>query len=104
LPWGVDLGDGIARHPVQVYESLAMLVFAITFVMGLQVRARWAMVNGFYWLAIAYGAQRFLWEFLKPYPTLIGPFSHFHLMCAGLVIYGALMLRRTTGNTVSRAE
>ena len=22
LPWGVDFGDGIARHPVQLYESL----------------------------------------------------------------------------------
>ena len=24
LPWGVDFGDGIHRHPVQLYESLAM--------------------------------------------------------------------------------
>src|ERR1041385_3672868 len=24
LPWGHDFGDGIARHPVQLYESLAM--------------------------------------------------------------------------------
>ena len=23
LPWGVDLGDGVPRHPVQIYESLA---------------------------------------------------------------------------------
>jgi prolipoprotein diacylglyceryltransferase len=104
LPWGVDLGDGIARHPVQVYESIAMLVFAFTFVMALRVRANWAMAHGFYWLAIAYGAQRFIWEFLKPYPPLIGPFNHFHLMCAGLALYGALMLRRTAENNVSRAE
>ena len=27
LPWAVDLGDGIGRHPVQIYESLAMAVF-----------------------------------------------------------------------------
>ena len=24
LPWAVDIGDGVPRHPVQVYESLAM--------------------------------------------------------------------------------
>jgi len=24
LPWGVDFGDGIRRHPVQLYEALAM--------------------------------------------------------------------------------
>ena len=27
LPWGHDFGDGIARHPVQIYESLAMAAF-----------------------------------------------------------------------------
>lgn len=30
LPWGIDFGDGIARHPTQVYDMLwamAMLVF-----------------------------------------------------------------------------
>lgn len=94
VPWRVDLGDGIGRHPVQVYESLSMLVFAVAFVSGLRVRANWAMKDGFYWLAIAYGTQRFLWEFLKPYPPLIGPFNHFHLLCTALVVYGIMMLRR----------
>ena len=28
LPWGHDFGDGIARHPVQLYESAAMAAFA----------------------------------------------------------------------------
>ena len=27
LPWAVDLGDGIPRHPVQLYESVAMALF-----------------------------------------------------------------------------
>ena len=39
LPWGTDLGDGIARHPVQVYESLAMAIFALAFATGLKGRA-----------------------------------------------------------------
>src|ERR1041384_2104551 len=29
LPWGVDFGDGIHRHPVQLYESIAMLAFIV---------------------------------------------------------------------------
>ncbi len=94
LPWAVDLGDGIGRHPVQVYESLSMALFFLAFVLGLRVRADWAMRYGFYVMAMWYGAQRFVWEFLKPYPTLIGPFNHFHLMCAGLVLYGAVMIVR----------
>jgi prolipoprotein diacylglyceryltransferase len=100
LPWAVDLGDGIGRHPVQVYESLAMATFFFAFAAGLSARAPWAMRHGFYWLAIAYGVQRFFWEFLKPYPPLIGPFNHFHLMCVALVIYGAAMIlkdRRQSG-------
>lgn len=97
LPWAVELGDGIGRHPVQVYESLAMAAFVIVFVLGVRVRARWAVAHGFYWLAIVYGAQRFVWEFLKPYPALVGPFNHFHLMCVGLVIYGVVMIGRSMG-------
>ncbi|MEQ1753723.1 MAG: prolipoprotein diacylglyceryl transferase family protein [Micropepsaceae bacterium] len=98
LPWAVDLGDGIGRHPVQVYESISMAVFTTVFLLGLRNRAHWAMKGGFYWLAIFYGTQRFLWEFLKPYPPLIGPLNHFHLMCLGLVVYGSLMLRRNTSS------
>jgi prolipoprotein diacylglyceryltransferase len=98
LPWAVDLGDGIGRHPVQMYESLSMALFFVVFVLGLRVRADWAMRQGFYWMAIVYGAQRFAWEFFKPYPTLLGPFNHFHLMCAGLVAYGVAMVVRARAN------
>jgi prolipoprotein diacylglyceryltransferase len=90
----VDLGDGIARHPVQLYESGAMAVFLATYLFGLKGRRDWAMQRGFYAMCIAYGVQRFLWEFLKPYPKLIGPFNIFHLMCVGLVAYGWIYDRR----------
>ena len=89
LPWAVDLGDGIGRHPVQVYESLAMAAFLALYIWGLAKRAPWAMRRGFYALCIWYGAQRFAWEFLKPYPSIVGPFNIFHLLCGGLVAYGA---------------
>jgi phosphatidylglycerol:prolipoprotein diacylglycerol transferase len=88
LPWGVDLGDGVSRHPVQLYESLAMALFLALYVAALARRAPWATRRGFYVLCIWYGAQRFAWEFLKPYPSLAGPFNLFHLLCAGLVVYG----------------
>jgi uncharacterized membrane protein YeaQ/YmgE (transglycosylase-associated protein family) len=94
LPWGVDLGDGIARHPVQVYESLAMVAFLLIYLAGLQTRADWALRRGFYVLCGWYGAQRFGWEFLKPYPRLIGPFNLFHLLCLGLVAYGWIYFAR----------
>jgi phosphatidylglycerol:prolipoprotein diacylglycerol transferase len=101
LPWAVDLGDGIGRHPVALYESAAMAVFLAAYLMGLQRRSPWAMRRGFYAMCVWYGVQRFAWEFLKPYPTLLGPFNLFHLLCGGLVAYGWLYwlgdLRRERG-------
>jgi phosphatidylglycerol:prolipoprotein diacylglycerol transferase len=92
--WGVDLGDGVSRHPVQVYESLAMALFLAVYVWALARRAPWAMRRGFYVLCTWYGLQRFCWEFLKPYPSVMGPFNLFHLLCAGLVTYGVVYFLR----------
>ena len=94
LPWAVDLGDGIGRHPVQMYESAAMAVFLGTYLIALARRADWAVKRGFYVAVAWYGAQRFCWEFLKPYPKLIGAFNLFHLISLGLVIYGCVWFFR----------
>src|SRR5437899_1384588 len=93
LPWAVDLGDGVGRHPVQLYESGAMALFLAVYLMGLRRRSLWAMRRGFYAMCLWYGVQRFVWELLKPYPTLIGPFNLFHVLCGGLVAYGWLYWR-----------
>ena len=90
LPWAVELGDGVPRHPVQMYESAAMAVFLAIYLVALGRREPWASRNGFHVMCVWYGAQRFFWEFLKPYPTLIGPFNVFHILCLGLVIYGSV--------------
>jgi uncharacterized membrane protein YeaQ/YmgE (transglycosylase-associated protein family) len=105
LPWGVDLGDGVSRHPVQIYESLSMALFLAVYVWGLSRRAPWAMRRGFYVLCVWYGAQRFAWEFLKPYPLVVGPFNLFHLLSAGLVAYGVVYyLRDLADERAAEAE
>ena len=88
LPWAVELGDGIGRHPVQLYESAAMALFLLVYLGGLAMRAPWALRRGFYAMCMAYAVQRFAWEFLKPYPRLLGPFNLFHILCLGLAAYG----------------
>lgn len=93
LPWAVDLGDGVGRQPVEVYESLCMLLFLVVYLTALRKRQAWAFRRSFYVLAGWYGAQRFVWEFLKPYPKLIGPLNIFHLLCLGLVAYGYAFYR-----------
>ena len=92
LPWGHDFGDGLMRHPVQLYESFTMAVFLIIFLIGIARQDTWFMRHGFYAMVLVYAGQRFLWEFLKPYGTVLGPFNLFHFICAGLVIYSAIMI------------
>jgi phosphatidylglycerol---prolipoprotein diacylglyceryl transferase len=48
LPWGVDFGDAIRRHPVQLYESFAMLGFLGVFLAGIAARAPLFLRQGFY--------------------------------------------------------
>jgi prolipoprotein diacylglyceryltransferase len=87
LPWGIDLGDGIARHPVQLYESLSMLGFLAVYLVALRGRAAWTNTRAFYWFVGWYAAQRFVWEFLKPYPRIAGPLDIFQLCALGLLAY-----------------
>jgi phosphatidylglycerol---prolipoprotein diacylglyceryl transferase len=94
LPWGHDFGDGVLRHPVQLYESITMAVFLAAALVLIGRRNAFFLRNGFYLLVLVYAGQRFLWEFLKPYASVVGPLNLFHLLCAGLVIYSAAMMAR----------
>jgi hypothetical protein len=95
LPWAVDLGDGIGRHPVELYEAAAIMAFTIVYVRARLEGKRWAITHGFHAMIIVYAAQRFAWEFLKPYPAVIGPLNLFHLLMLGLIAYGIIWWRRS---------
>jgi len=92
LPWGHDFGDGIMRHPVQLYESFAMAAFAVFYVAAVFRRDQYVLTNGFYLALAFYGLQRFLWEFFKPYGALIGPLTLFHLLSLCVLLYAVVML------------
>jgi prolipoprotein diacylglyceryltransferase len=92
LPWGHDFGDGVARHPVQLYESAAMAGFALFYVVAVRLRDPFVIDNGFYLAVGWYGAQRFLWELVKPYGAVIGPFTLFHMLSAAIVVYACAMV------------
>jgi len=77
---------------VQLYESASMAAFAIAYVVCLWRRNAFVMKNGFALAVGFYGAQRFVWEFFKPYGTLIGPFTLFHLLSLALFAYAVTML------------
>lgn len=92
LPWGVDFGDGIPRHPTQLYEILFLLVL-IGWVLR---RRRRPYVSGdlFKGFMVGYLAFRLLVEFLKPYPTpYAGLAATQAAAVAGLIYYGWLAWR-----------
>jgi uncharacterized radical SAM superfamily Fe-S cluster-containing enzyme/prolipoprotein diacylglyceryltransferase len=72
LPWGVDFGDGIPRHPAQLYEIAFLIVLAGFFVW----RIRTDRQNGcmFAQFLAAYLIFRFGVDFLKPRVLL--PYIH----------------------------
>jgi phosphatidylglycerol:prolipoprotein diacylglycerol transferase len=87
LPWGVDLGDGLARHPTALYESLFMFGLAWWLsqrrskphVSPAAARAAAAVPAGvvlgevFLSLMAAYFAFRLMVDFLKPgFPSVVG--------------------------------
>lgn len=94
VPWGVNFGDGVARHPVQVYETLAMLTFLCVFLRAAALRSEMVLRHGFYLFVAWYAAQRFLWEFLKPYPAILGQLNLFHLIAIALLVYSIIMMVR----------
>ena len=91
LPWGVDFGDGIARHPTQLYE------IAVVLPLGWALsRARFATPGlAFKAFLCAYLLWRFFIEFLKPVPVAwpLG-LSGIQYTCAlALALYTPLVAR-----------
>ena len=68
LPWAVDLGDGIGRHPVQVYEILFLVLLGIV----LSKRAKLPEGARFRIFLGSYLAWRVAIDFLKPQPLIHG--------------------------------
>jgi phosphatidylglycerol---prolipoprotein diacylglyceryl transferase len=70
LPWGVDFGDGILRHPVQIYEVIFVLILGFLLFRWFQCPHLWGDIfKGF---MASYAAFRLVIDFLKPYPRFAG--------------------------------
>jgi prolipoprotein diacylglyceryltransferase len=68
LPWGVNFGDGIPRHPTQLYEILFLVLLGI--IVSLPVR--WPEGARFRIFLAGYLSWRFAIDFLKPQPLVAG--------------------------------
>ncbi len=93
LPWGIDLGDGITRHPVQLYE--AAFVVAALALLAWRKRAR-PYIQGdlFRGFIVLYLTFRFAVDFLKPFPAAPLGVTAIQLACLlGAAFYAPAALR-----------
>jgi phosphatidylglycerol---prolipoprotein diacylglyceryl transferase len=86
LPWGVNFGDGIPRHPTQLYESLFMLAM---FVYLEKVKNKENIKPGqlFKTLMISYFTFRFFLEFIRVEPVVFAGLTLFQIISIGVIIY-----------------
>jgi prolipoprotein diacylglyceryltransferase len=95
LPWGVDFGDGVRRHPTQLYEFLFLMMLAwLLWKWQKKPHEEGAVFRGF--LAV-YFAWRIAIDFLKPQPLVAGM-----NMIQWACVVGLLML--AVGEIVRRKE
>jgi phosphatidylglycerol:prolipoprotein diacylglycerol transferase len=64
LPWGVDFGDGLRRHPTQLYEAAFHLDAAVCLaLLGRLDLCRGQLIKVYF---LAYFVYRFATEFIRP--------------------------------------
>lgn len=93
LPWGVDVGDGVARHPTALYET-AFLV-ALAFVLRVAL-VRLSEGLTFVTFVSGYLSFRLLVDALKPGARLALGLTAIQWAClAGLAYYGVRFASRS---------
>jgi len=86
LPWGVNFGDGILRHPTQLYESAFMLLMFFVLKFGFKNRE---IQPGFLFnfLMLAYFIYRFLSEFIREERVAFFHLTYFQLISIVVILY-----------------
>lgn len=94
--FGIDFGDGIKRHPAQLYEILFFGVLLIIYLLySKKIKGKYP--NGFLFqlLAISYFIFRFFIDFLKPYPGFYFGMNSIQILCIIAIIYYIFVMRKT---------
>jgi prolipoprotein diacylglyceryltransferase len=92
LPWGIDFGDGVLRHPTQIYEIVAIGLLGAWIA---RRRSGLAAVEGdaFKMLMVGYVGFRLAVDFLKPDLRWAG-LSSIQWVCVATLAYYASDIRR----------
>lgn len=101
LPWGVDFGDGIPRHPTQLYEVAWLGLVAL----WLRWLSRRPHQRGdlFKYFMVAYMSFRLAIEWIKPGVALAG-LTTIQWACLSTLAYYRRALPRLCGTTEATAH
>jgi prolipoprotein diacylglyceryltransferase len=92
LPWGVDFGDGVRRHPTQVYEAIFLFVLTLMLrwiMRQINLGAQFLPGDAFQVFMVAYMGFRLLSDFIKPYPQVALGLGAMQWVCLLILLYYA---------------
>ncbi|HWZ44162.1 MAG TPA: prolipoprotein diacylglyceryl transferase family protein [Candidatus Saccharimonadales bacterium] len=85
LPWGVNFGDGILRHPTQAYDMVFLLLLACALLVAM--RRPHQQGDIFKMFMVGYNGWRLAIDFIKPDPRFWGMNSIQWVCLAVLLFY-----------------
>jgi phosphatidylglycerol:prolipoprotein diacylglycerol transferase len=94
LPWGVDLGDGVARHPTQLYEIVFLAGLGV--ILALRRGLTATIGDRFKLFMVSYMAFRLLVDIIKP-AVRFGGLSAIQWACLAVLAYYAPHVTRLIG-------
>ena len=94
LPWGIDFGDGIKRHPTQLYEILFLIALAV--LLSRLMLTPHAKGDLFKIFMVGYNGWRLAIDFLKPDPRFLG-MNSIQWACLLVLLYYNADIRRWIG-------
>lgn len=96
---GVDFGDGVLRHPTQLYEIVFLLFLLLSLLLHKKFsKFQWPGVL-FQLFMVSYLSFRFVIDFIKPTPDLLWGVNNVQLACLLGLVYYFFVIRRNVLQT-----
>jgi phosphatidylglycerol:prolipoprotein diacylglycerol transferase len=92
LPWGIDYGDAVARHPTQLYEIAAILVLTGTLLLFWKRLDRYGL--RFRLFMAGFFLQRFLIEFVGVHARAYGGLTVYQVICLAGIAWSFVLYKR----------
>jgi phosphatidylglycerol---prolipoprotein diacylglyceryl transferase len=103
LPWGVNFGDGVARHPTQLYEIAFVLLLGVVILVA--SRRPYPEGDLFKIFMVGYFSFRLCVDSLKPDVRVLAGLSSIQWACLSMLLYYAPDVLRWLGmKPIHRAE